>query len=174
MGTRNQSSRMRDHGWRRRTMERRHSQKRICPAPAGLARAETFFNKNVSGRCMMDLSMRLTCPQCGWSDIRPSYKTSLDELLEWLWLEPFRCRCCNARFRRYRYRWARIVAPLLAMLFVFAAAGTGFLVNRQRQAWSRKPKIERKSTPAGRPQTVDKNASARESHAAIVHAIVGQ
>jgi hypothetical protein len=40
------------------------------------------------------------CGGCGSYDIRPSHTTVkiLDTIAAWLWLEPFRCRCCRRRF----------------------------------------------------------------------------
>ncbi len=40
------------------------------------------------------------CSGCGSYDIRPSHTTMrvLDTIAAWLWLEPFRCRCCRRRF----------------------------------------------------------------------------
>jgi hypothetical protein len=40
------------------------------------------------------------CGSCGSYDIRRSHTAVkiLDTIAAWLWLEPFRCRCCRRRF----------------------------------------------------------------------------
>lgn len=46
--------------------------------------------------------MILSCPRCGWSNIRPSQLSGpVDYLLRACLLSPFRCRCCRHRFYRY-------------------------------------------------------------------------
>lgn len=51
------------------------------------------------------MSSRLTCPKCGWSNVRPSIRTSfLDRALVLALLAPFRCRKCRLRF--YRPLWS--------------------------------------------------------------------
>lgn len=46
---------------------------------------------------------RLSCPNCGWFDIRLSASRGvLDDILGMFFLIPFRCRTCSARFYRFR------------------------------------------------------------------------
>lgn len=47
---------------------------------------------------------RLSCPKCGWYDIRMSAQQGiLDEILSIFRLAPYRCRTCSARFYRRRH-----------------------------------------------------------------------
>lgn len=84
--------------------------------------------------------MKQMCPRCGWSDTRSSHRTGLDGVLELFWLDPFRCRSCNARFRRFRYAWARVLTPLLMMSFLCVIAGGVQLLNHERKVWTQKAK----------------------------------
>lgn len=48
---------------------------------------------------------RLSCPRCGWFDIRLSASRGvLDDILSMFLLVPYRCRTCSARFHRLRRR----------------------------------------------------------------------
>src|SRR5450631_4712368 len=87
---------------------------------------------------MMYSPMRQMCPQCGWRDTRPSHKTWVDEVLDRFWLDPFRCRSCNARFRRFRHQWAQIVTPMLAMSFLLLVAGSLVLLYHEREVWKQR------------------------------------
>ena len=100
----------------------------------------------------MNQSLRQMCPQCGWSDTRPSHKTTLDELLDWVWLDPFRCRSCNARFRRFRHWWARIVTLLLIVCFLLTASGALGLLNHERKVLNQKAKSRAQVSAPTHPQ----------------------
>jgi hypothetical protein len=46
--------------------------------------------------------MVLTCPRCGWSNVRHSQMSGiLDYVMRAFLLSPYRCRCCRKRFYRY-------------------------------------------------------------------------
>jgi hypothetical protein len=46
--------------------------------------------------------MTLTCPRCGWENVRPSIRNGVaDHLAAALLLRPYRCRSCRDRFYRY-------------------------------------------------------------------------
>jgi hypothetical protein len=46
--------------------------------------------------------MVLTCPRCGWSNVRHSQMSGLlDHVMRLFLLSPYRCRCCRRRFYRY-------------------------------------------------------------------------
>ena len=55
----------------------------------------------------------LTCPNCGWSDIRPSIREgAVDWVMKRLFLAPFRCRKCRLRFYRSAGRAVRQMRPV--------------------------------------------------------------
>ena len=43
----------------------------------------------------------MACPNCGMHKIRPSFPRGIDGFLRFIGLNPFRCRGCRARFRRF-------------------------------------------------------------------------
>ncbi len=59
-------------------------------------------------RCY-SLAVELTCPKCGWSNIRPSAPNSVaDRVVGTLGFAPFRCRTCRYRFFRLRLATRRL------------------------------------------------------------------
>lgn len=75
--------------------------------------------------------MRPSCPNCGWSNTRPSFRAGiLDLILAALLLKPFRCKSCNRRFFRFKYSWARFVVPA-AVLLIAVIIVTGVATVKQ-------------------------------------------
>src|SRR5580658_6217184 len=76
-------------------LERLESQHLRDKNPRMLEVGEAFVGMNHGW------STGLSCPQCGWNDVRVSYHARfLDYALAFLILTPLRCRKCRLRFYR--------------------------------------------------------------------------